>query len=309
MQSKTTRSFALLTTIAAVLVVAPAVLAFGSGRSDDDDRGRNRGDQLLVGSNSSGGVAKLIVFDSDDPSDVKTLQVVGLTAGDRVLGVDVRPATQTLYGQGFNTGTSQNYVVQLNYDDKPAGFDGKAIFSPIGARYATTGAFFGYDFNPTVDRIRVFSEANDNKRVNPDTGVAITDGPIAYAAGDRNAGKDPNAVGAGYLPAPFGGTTTLYDIDANQDVLVTQNPANAGTLNTVGSLGVDTTDVVGFDIAEDTRSRSITRRNVAFAALQKAGEPGSRLYRVNLETGKATSVGSIGGSAPLESLAIFGDGR
>ena len=317
MQGKTSRSLALLLTIAVVLVAAPSVFAWGGGGGDDDrddDRDRDRRSELLVGSNVNGGVPQLVVFESDEPEDVKTLQVTGLTAGDRVLGVDVRPATDTLYGQGSNAGTSQNYVVQLNFDDKPTGFDGKAIFSPIGVRYATTGAAFGYDFNPTVDRIRVISEANDNKRVNPDTGVAITDGTIAYAAGDRNAGKDPNAVGAAYLPAPFGGMTTLYDIDSKQDVLVTQNPANAGTLITIGSLGVDTTDVVGFDIAEGSgRSyrgkRSDSGNTAAYAALQRQGTTGSGLYRINLRTGKASFVGAIGGAAPLESLAIVGSGR
>jgi hypothetical protein len=43
-------------------------------------------------------------------------------------------------------------------------------------------------------------------------------------------------------------TTTLYDISGTTDQLFTQNPPNGGTLILVGSLGVDATDVNGFDI-------------------------------------------------------------
>ena len=287
------RRLSLLALVALVtLVVAAVALAAPQQRTDGRGFGfGRRGPATLVGSSTSAGSPVLIVFKASGPGHVQTLQVTGLTASDRIAGLDVRPATGTLYGQGQNAGTSQNYVVQLNFADRPAGFDGKAVFSPIGARYATIGSSFGYDVNPTVDRVRVISEANDNKRVNPDTGVALTDGPIAYAAGDANAGKDPNTVGAGYLPAPFGGTTTLFDIDSRQDVLVTQTPANAGTLNTVGPLGVDTTDVVGFDIAEgDSLGHRIGQDfgpGTAYAALQPQGASASGLYRINLTTGRA----------------------
>jgi Domain of unknown function (DUF4394) len=253
----------------------------------------------LAATTTENGMQVVITFDDRDPRDVKRLQISGLTPGDRVTGLDVRPATDTLYGLGTSAASSQNYIVQLNYDDRPADYDGRALFTPVGARFGTAGATFGYDFNPTVDRIRVISDTNQNLRVNPDTGAAIVDGPIAYAAGDRNAGRDPNAVGAGYLPAPFGGMTTLYDVDSSQDVLAIQNPANAGTLMTVGSLGPRVTDVLGFDIGE---------RNHAFAALQREGRAESRLYRVELRRGRARAAGRIGADGPVEGLAIVDDG-
>lgn len=260
--------------------------------------------ELVGASNADPNQPTLSVFDSENPRDTQRLQVVGQTAGDRVLGLDVRPATGTLYAMGTSGDTSQNYVVQLNRDDKPSGFDGRAIFTPIGARYATTGFAFGYDFNPTVDRIRVFSDFEQNLRVNPDTGAAITDGSLAYAAGDPNEGRDPNAVGAAYLPAPFGGTTTLYDIDASQDTLAVQNPANAGTLLTRGELGVRVTTVAGFDIAraDDGDSGEV----VAYAALQRERRSFSRLYEIDLATGEADRVGRIGDRELIEALAIIG---
>ena len=86
--------------------------------------------------------------------------------------------------------------------------------------------------------------------LNPVTGaLAATDPNLAYAAGDSNAGANPNVVGSAYTNS-FSGTltTTLYNIDSALDILVTQNPPNNGRLNTVGSLGFNTTNQVGFDI-------------------------------------------------------------
>jgi len=48
--------------------------------------------------------------------------------------------------------------------------------------------------------------------------------------------------------------TVLYDIDSGVDALLIQNPPNGGTLNTVGALGINATDEVGFDISESPGS-------------------------------------------------------
>jgi hypothetical protein len=48
-------------------------------------------------------------------------------------------------------------------------------------------ASFGFDFNPTVDRIRVVSNTGQNLRLHPVTGVvASTDTPLTFAATDLN---------------------------------------------------------------------------------------------------------------------------
>ena len=51
---------------------------------------------------------------------------------------------------------------------------GAPAFTP-----ALSGTAFGFDFNPTVDRIRVVSDTGQNLRLNPDTGaVAAVDGAL-----------------------------------------------------------------------------------------------------------------------------------
>ena len=54
----------------------------------------------------------------------------------------------------------------------------------------------GFDFNPTVDRIRVTSSNRANFRLNPvDGSIAATDTQLAYATTDANAGQTPGVSG------------------------------------------------------------------------------------------------------------------
>lgn len=231
------------------------------------------------------GANTLVRFSSTSPGTIdRTVSVTGLQAGETVSGIDARPATRQLYALGS---TGRLYVVNPT--------SGRAaLVSTVST--ALSGTSFGVDFNPTVDRLRLTSDADQNLRVNVETGAATVDGAIAYAAGDVNAGQNPNVVGSAYTNSFAGATTTtLYDIDSARDALVIQNPPNNGTLNTVGALGVDTTDAVGFDIAPNG--------NTAFAALTVGGV--SQLYTVNLTTGAATLVGGVGGGAQLRGLAVF----
>jgi hypothetical protein len=117
---------------------------------------------------------------------------------------------------------------------------------------------------------------------------------LAYAVGDANAAVDPNLVGVAYNNNIAGATiTTLYGIDSSLDILTIQNPPNNGTLNTVGPLGADSSGVVGFDIA---------RNGTALATLTVGGV--AQLYSINLLTGSASLIGSIGGANQIRDIAI-----
>src|SRR5262249_11223427 len=150
---------------------------------------------------------------------------------------------------------------------------------------ALNGTSFGFDFNPVPDRIRLVSDTDQNLRLNPNDGtVAATDTNLAFAAGDANAAANPNIVGSAYTNNfSAASSTTLYGIDSNLDVLVMQgsvggapNSPNGGQLTTVGALGVNTTDQVGFDIVGPT--------GLALASLTPMGGTTSSLYSINLQT-------------------------
>lgn len=238
---------------------------------------------------------RLVKFHSFTPGSViSAVNISGLQLGETVLGIDFRPANRRLYALG-----SSNRLYTVDTSTGAATQVGASTFmTPL------LGIEFGFDFNPAVDRIRIVSDLDQDLRAHPDTGAIVAvDGTLAYAAGDPNAGQNPNVVGAGYTNSFAGtSTTTLYDIDSNLDVLVTQNPPNAGTLNTVGPLGVNASSVVGFDIV--TVGTPSGPSNAGLAAIRLEGETTSRLYMINLSTGAATLVEPIGGGEAIRGFAV-----
>lgn len=230
----------------------------------------------------------LVRFTSTAPGTITgTTAITNLETGDQIKALDLRPANGLLYGLGINGTAAHLYVIN------PV----SGVATLVGDGTAVSGTDFGFDFNPTVDRVRVVSDADLNLRLNPITGLlAATDPTLAYAGTDTNNGQNPNVVGSAYTNNFAGATsTTLFGIDSNLDILVTQNPPNNGTLNTVGALGVNATGVLGFDISGDD--------GTAFAALQVGGNSG--LYTVNLTTGAATLVGTIGSGAEIRGLTVL----
>lgn len=268
-----------LTAASLVLVVMAPAVAHGQARPAQ-----------LAFALTTGNV--LVRMDTTSPSIVAgRVAVTGLQAGESLVGIDFRPANNALYAVGS---TGRLYSVDPN----------RGVAQAIGAGPVATalrGTAFGVDFNPSVDRLRVVSTDAQNLRINVDTLEVLNDGALAYAAGDRNAGAPPSVVAAGYTNNAAGATPTmLFVVDASRDVLALQNPPNDGVLNTVGPLGVNTSEVTAFDVASGT--------GMAYAVLTPAGATASTLYMVNLTTGAATRVGVIGGGQPVRGLALVLDG-
>ncbi|MDQ3012119.1 MAG: DUF4394 domain-containing protein, partial [Acidobacteriota bacterium] len=230
------------------------------------------------------------------PNVVNSVRFIsGLSSGETIVAIDSRPANGQLYGL-----SDAGRVYTINAVTGTATLVSTAALNP-----ALSGTRFGFDFNPAADRIRLVSNTGQDLRLNPTTGaVAATDTTLTFAAGDTNAAATPNIVSVAYTNSSAGVTsTTLYGIDATQDALVTQGSANGsptspntGQLFTIGKLGVDTTDLTGFDIAPGG--------NAAFASLTTQGATASQLYTINLTTGAATLVGTIGGGALIRDLAF-----
>lgn len=233
---------------------------------------------------------RLVTFQSDNVTNVEPSHAVtGLPGGENIVGLDVRPLNGQLYALGK---TSRLYVI--NPRTGAARQVGATPFIP-----ALAGTSFGFDFNPTVDRIRVTSDAEQNLRLNPDNGtVAGVDTNLAYAPGDPGAGTNPDIAASGYTNSFAGATsTTLFDIDNARHALVIQNPPNDGTLTTVGALGTDD-NAVAFDIGDG---------NIGYAVVN--GEQNRQnLYRVDLSNGHATHATNffIGTDQPLVGLAAAG---
>jgi uncharacterized surface protein with fasciclin (FAS1) repeats len=191
---------------------------------------------------------ELATFSVDDLTAVTTAPITGVDGSDPLVGIDRRPA------DGSVVGISEGGVVYtIDVDGATATALGAAI-DP-----ALESGSVGFDFNPTVDRIRVGASTGQNLRLNPDTGAVgqnpdtgapTIDGKLTFADGDVYAGTAPKVVGAAYTNSVAGATRTqLYVVDAATGVLALQAPPNDGILNTVGALGVDLPDSTSFDIA------------------------------------------------------------
>ena len=217
--------------------------------------------------------SSLTRFDSNSPGSTTTFPVTGLQPGETLVGIDFRPASGVLYGVG-----TTNRLYTLNTAT------GVATQVGTAGQFTLNGTAFGTDFNPLVDRIRQVSNTEQNLRINPNT--------AALTATDSALNPAGNIVAVAYSNNNASGSpTTLYAIDSVAGTLVTigginSSPSpNLGSINTVGSLGLGTNlnDSIGFDITEG---------GTAFATITAAGQ--SRLFSINLTTGAATLVGTIG---------------
>ena len=221
---------------------------------------------------------QLSVFNAKNLATAKsTLNISNLTTNDNIIAIDFRPATGQLYGLGSS---SRLYAIDL--------VSGRA--NPLGAASftpAVEGTTVGFDFNPTVDRIRLVTSTGQNLRLHPELGtVAATDGVIN--------GATVAITSVAYTENFSGSTTTImYDIDPQTDMLYKQDPPNNGTLMMVGALGVDFTGDGGFDIGPN---------NAALAIYGMSGKP--TLFNINLTTGKAESLGAVGTLTNAIGLAI-----
>ena len=242
----------------------------------------------------------LVAFSATAPGTfTSTLPITGLTAGQTLVGLDARPNTGQLFALGYNPTGTQTQLYILN----PA----TGALTTVGAalttlNLGTTTNRIGFDFNPTVDRIRVTGSNNTNYRLNPNNGaLAFTDGNLAYATGDANAGQTPVIGSVAYANSFIGATTTvLYDIDEAKSLYATQNPPNDGVLNSRSTLTVSTATALATDL--DIYFNPTTRTNNAYLTIATgtAAAPSTQLYTLGFLTGdNLTAAGAIG---PVGSL-------
>ena len=248
--------------------------------------------ELIYGVDDSSGQT-LVSFDSSSPGSLQSgVAITGLQTNETIKGIDFRPSTSQLFALGSSSRLYTLHPVTGIATEVP----------PPGAFTPTlNGSALGFDFNPVIDRIRVVSNTKKNFVLNPNDGSATAVTDLFYGPADPNFGVAPNVVSSAYTnsvnPAPA--TTQLYGIDTGLDILVTQ-ANSAGTLGTVGPMGVNVTATGGFDISGTT--------GIAYASMQPVGSSQSNLYSISLLTGLAINLGQIDGGVVLSSLAIAPDG-
>lgn len=251
---------------------------------------------------------ELVRFKADRPHHLLDRRALsGLAAGDSLRGIDYRVARGVLYalaasGRLYTVDTAQARLV------------------PVAAKapepWPVQGSVTGFDFNPTVDRIRVVSSSAQSLRLHPETNAVVDsnpaqtglqiDGALFYIAGDRHAGRSPELAGVAYTYNKTNEKiTTNYAIDRALGALVMLGSAegvepvvspNTGQLRTVGLLGTGALAEAHFDISDIA--------NIALLAARPVGQQVTRLYQVDLASGRATELGVIGQGEALAGLAI-----
>lgn len=223
---------------------------------------------------------------------LRTFAVTGLEQGDMLKGIDFRPATGQLYAIG-----SMNNLYQVN--TKSGDQEGKATRIGSAPIAATLNGHIGFDFNPTVDRIRVVSSSTQNLRLHPETGAIVPgDSPLNGYANPMIGAVAYTNSRAGVTAAPAGAGTTLYDIDPSTDMLYIQNPPNPGGLVPVGPLGLNIQEVGGFDISPDITPSDIYP--IVSVKLDDKWE----LDFVDLATGKLQKLGNFPANTNVIGIAI-----
>jgi len=252
-----------------------------------------------------------------------TVTIANVTPGETLVGIDYRPQTGQLFSLGVNATTDTGTIYIIDPQTGGAnvvGTAGMVAFVTTGGAivdFPPVSAGYGFDFNPTVDRIRVVTGSGLNFRINPNNGAPVdsnanlTDGVNP----DGNINAQP-AGSSGVTAAAYtnsfgqpltGGVTTQYVIDSVSNTLFIQNPPNNGTLTapqpiTLNGNALDFSEANGFDIPANVRvtTSSSPATGSGFAALTVG--TATRLYSIDLSNGRATDLGAL--PAGVSGLAV-----
>jgi hypothetical protein len=235
---------------------------------------------------------QLVTFDSDARIISSNVPITGL-GGASLVDIDFRPSTGELYGL-----SDTNRFFKIN--------TATGVATPVGAALNLIDMVKSFDFDPVNDNIRLLTTLRKNLRVNPNTGSLLaSDSLLTFAAGDPNAGTDPQVVQGAYTNSRPGATSaTLYNLEAAKDVLTIQSPQNNGVLTTVGPLGIALGTLLsfnGFDISGQTGVGYVVGQTLVGNGLVE-----NTLYTVDLSTGAISLAGAIVG-APNADPLTFGD--
>ena len=238
---------------------------------------------------------QLRFFDGATPGNLSPpVTITGVPLPYRVMSIDERPANGELYGVALSGPDVQPITI-----NQPTGA-ATALGNGFGLGAVPDG--LSIDFDPADDVLRLVAQTPDPGClpggedeyyvIDPTTGVAVAQSAVGYVGPDPVT-DCPRVSGIAHSNSFAGATTSsLFDIDMNDNVLATQ-VGEGSAMTLVGRLGVtdgtDTNDRVGFDIAPD---------GTAYLSwVDRFGV--NALGTVNLETGATTPIGPLGDSAPV----------
>ena len=209
-----------------------------------------------------------------------------------LIGIDFRASGQAnaarnntvgLYGL---TDTGKIYFLSAGVGGGPS----TLVSSLTGGTTFDGGYQALVDFNPVVDALRVIGSNDQNFAVvnsNGNLNATAVQTAITYAAGDPNAGRDPNLTAGAYNNnVPAAANTIFYALDYARDTLVTiadvtngSSATGGGRLKTIGKI----VDAAGepINIVPEAGMDIFTDQSIGNGALISNGQT---LYFINLAT-------------------------
>jgi hypothetical protein len=253
---------------AALAVAAAAAIAVGSAGI-----GAAAAPSSLQAFGLTGDGTLMAAFKTDRPDVLDWVRRPSGLVGDTTLqGLDFRVQDGKLYALGNRGGI---YTVTVTSDQR-------VVLAKVSQLTVTLqGSFFGFDFNPAADRLRIVSDTGQNLRHNLNDHTTVVDG-ILTSNGVTAVGYTNNDLNADTA-------TTLFGVNTLTDQVVILAPPNNGTLNPTGSTVVKIEPNAGFDIfSELVNGKAVAV--TAFGAFDPEGPAMNGLYTVNLLNGEATLV-------------------
>jgi len=249
----------------------------------------------------------LITFDSDQPQIIRDrMHITGVTSGQAIIAIDYRPADMNLYGLGYNAGTKQYQLYNINTTTGMATAVNTASTLNLGS-----GGNVGFDFDPVTDRIHVMGSNGLNIVLNSNGSVVANNSGAQYASNDINAGTSSDVSAVAHTNNYNGaGSSQAIGIDMATGALVNITSGTSTTLQTLSSI----TGLLSYNGATSNNGTldfyfdAGTNSNTGYMVSNVAGNDNGtsnygEFYEVNGNNYNPTPGGSVGPGVPLRDIA------
>jgi hypothetical protein len=247
----------------------------------------------------------LIEVDIADLSTVlHSVPITGLENNAELRGIEFNTTTSLLYGLAVFPG-NQCRLYNIDYATGVTTPLGDISTLPSLSSAQALEYDDGYEF-------RIIGEQGENFRINATYGLVGGPPPhngdpaVRFASGDVNSGTPAIVALAHQKGTATPSNAFMFGLDSTRDILVNVSApnvgptdptfANTGLTTTIGPVGIDFTNNASFDISPLT--------GTAFAALDSTGDTLSKLYQIDLVTGAATLIGTIGGGELIRGMTV-----
>jgi hypothetical protein len=230
------------------------------------------------------------------PTTTAVMNVTGLAAGETLVGFDRRPLDNAIIALAKNGTAGRLYTLTL-----PAGATSYTATEITGPGLTLNGNFYGVDFNPAANRLRIVSDAEENFRLD------LTVSPYVVNI-DTALTPAGNVVATAYTNN-FHNTasSTQFTIDSN-GTLQRQGAINGGAAGTPASPNGGVQTVVGsLGVGEISGNSSLDVDGVsgiAVAALNKPGNGTSQLCTLDLAVGTASCYANFANNVVVRDIAL-----